>query len=483
MRSARLGSAWTWLAAAILLVAVLAADRLALLPAHVSFNPNEGWNAFQAAHALGLGGPGAAPLYPPPGSLTGDNYPPLSFYVVGWAGRIVGDPIVAGRIVALASVLAVAACVLAVVRRLGGGAAAAGTAALVFMAFVATQYRVYLAMDDPQWLGHALMSAGLLAVLPGRAQGEPSARAAAGAAALMALGGLVKHNLIAFPLATTAWLALHHRRVLAAWLGTAAAVLAAAAAAGALAYGPAVFADVLSGDRRCSWVRMVSKSALPVLAAAPLIGVTASLARARRADTRLDLLLLAAAIGVPLGVLQRSGEGVNVNAHFEGLIALCMAAGAALSRSGFGAGRPAWARPLPWLLAPFLVLVPVAAHAEARALRGRAAAQAAWSAMQARIAATPGRVACETQALCFWAGKGFELDVFLYGQHVLRRHDASALEQALAEHRFAAVELDGEAAHRVRRGDVANPVVALLSQRGRPVYAAPDGRRLLALTP
>ena len=461
------GAVW----GALLLIAACAATRIWLIPAHVSANPNEGWNAYQAAAALGAGR-----LYPPPGGLTGDNYPPLSFYLVGWAGRVVGDPIVAGRLVALAAVLAVAAGIFRGVARFAGRApSAASLGALVFLGFAATQYRGYLAMDDPQWLAHALMTAGLVVILPDTPEARPGTGRTAIAALLMVAGGMVKHNLVAFPLATTLWLGMHHRRALAVWLATAVAALGACAAICLAAYGPVMFVDLLQADRRYSALRM-AKAALPLLAVVPLLALTACLLRRRRADTRLDLLLLAVAIAVPLGVLQRSGEGVNVNAHFEALIALCITGAVALPRPGGGA--KAWAkRPLVWLLAPFLVLVPLTARAAYAEAAGHASAQAAWTQMQRRIRATPGPVACETLALCYWAGEGFELDVFLYGQHVLRHGDASALEHALDMHRFAAVQLD--APHPARLGDVANPVPGIVARRSAPVFESADGRRLL----
>ncbi len=37
-----------------------------------------------------------------------DNYPPLSFYFVGIVAKIVGDAVIAGRIVALAAFVALA---------------------------------------------------------------------------------------------------------------------------------------------------------------------------------------------------------------------------------------------------------------------------------------------------------------------------------------------------------------------------------------
>src|SRR5260370_34811100 len=101
------------IAIAIAMIAILSVSRIWLIPAHFSSDPNEGWNAFQAARAIGTG-----PLYSGPQALTGNNYPPLSFYLVGWAARLLGDPIVAGRIIAPIAALAVAGRILPVRRRL-----------------------------------------------------------------------------------------------------------------------------------------------------------------------------------------------------------------------------------------------------------------------------------------------------------------------------------------------------------------------------
>src|SRR5512142_1386199 len=67
-------------------------------PLHVPFDPNEGWNAYFQAAAIGGGS-----LYHGPDRFMIDNYPPLSFYAVGYLGTAVGDNIVAGRIVSLGS--------------------------------------------------------------------------------------------------------------------------------------------------------------------------------------------------------------------------------------------------------------------------------------------------------------------------------------------------------------------------------------------
>ena len=54
---------------------------------------NEGWNAYHADAAMG-----AAALYPPTDTLIVNNYPPVSFYVVGALAKVTGvDALYVGR--------------------------------------------------------------------------------------------------------------------------------------------------------------------------------------------------------------------------------------------------------------------------------------------------------------------------------------------------------------------------------------------------
>jgi hypothetical protein len=467
-----------WLMLAGSLVILLAAGRLWLIPAHVSLDPNEGWNAFQTAHALG-----AAPLYPAPDSLIGNNYPPLSFYLVGWASRLLGDVIVSGRIVSLLSTLVLAAGIFLAARRFTApDTLSPAIGALMFLGFNVTLFRSYFGMDDPQWLALALMALGLVALLPDR-DAAPAAPAVLAAATLMLLGGMVKHNLLAFPLATTLWLALHHRRALAIWTGAAALSLLVAATLCYRAYGGDFFADLLAANRHYSLTRMLLKSAPIIAASAPLLMMSAGLAHSRKHDRRLDLLLLAVAISVPFGILERSGQGVDRNAHFEALIALCIAGVVALDRAGFVPGQRLRSRSFRWLMLPFIFLTPIALLADAKEFSNRQRSEASGQAMIDHIAATPGRVACETQALCYWAGKNFEIDFFLYGQRMAARHDATLLQAAIDEGRFAAIELDAAPDRAGRPGEVDNPILAMVGGHYRRVFADDDGRLLYEPTP
>ena len=96
---------------------------------HVPVDPNEGWNAYFAQAAIATGSP-----YPPAHGAMIDNYPPLSFYVVGIVAKIAGDAVIAGRIVALAAFVALAAGIEGCARAIGANRIEALFAALFFSA-------------------------------------------------------------------------------------------------------------------------------------------------------------------------------------------------------------------------------------------------------------------------------------------------------------------------------------------------------------
>ncbi len=214
---------------------------LAALPLHVAPTYNEGWNAYQASAAMSGGA-----LYPPPEALASNNYPPLSFYIVGAFGALVGDNILAGRLIALTAMMVVAAGVALLAGKLSGSARAGTIAALLFVGYSAVRTaNNYVAINDPQWLAHALMTAGL-AVFVFRRETLPGLLTAA---ALMLAGGLVKHLLIAAPIAVTIWLAVFDRKRLIAWLIGAGGMAVAALAICWALYGRNFFDSLISTPR------------------------------------------------------------------------------------------------------------------------------------------------------------------------------------------------------------------------------------------
>ena len=138
----------------------LAIEPLVLLPLHIQRNYNEGWGALFTDIAMSGGD-----LYPPPGALISNNYPPLSFYIVGALGPLIGDHVIALRLIALVSYLAVTACVWRAVLVMSGSRRWALASGTLFLLYGVSVFRDYFAMGDPQWLAHAVATPALVLLL------------------------------------------------------------------------------------------------------------------------------------------------------------------------------------------------------------------------------------------------------------------------------------------------------------------------------
>ena len=452
---------------------------------HIPLLYNEGWNAYFAVRAVTAG---AGPLYPPAGDLVFNNYPPLSFYLVGWVGRwVTGDMIVAGRIVALVSLLACAGLLGLCVYRLGGGWRTSAATALLLALFAADFFPRYVAMDDPQWLGHAVMLGGLAVLLRGHRSGTMKARDIVPAALLMLAGGFIKHNLIALPLAVTLWLAVTDRRAALIWLASGLLGLGAAAAVVEARYGAVAFADVLHHPRAYSAHRMGEACGrlLPML---PMVLLAGPMLHRRaqgpaRPDSAVPLVWLFVGIAAVTGLAQRLGNGVSYNAHFETLIAACLLFGLALSRSGARWSTTAIALLTALAAAPLAFDVPQRLADTRADLCCATARAAAWQPVIARIAAVKGEAACETLALCYWAGKTFTLDMFNLTQSVRVNGPSARLQALLDQHRIGIVEYRAKSAIHadamLQTGH--DPVMDAIRAKLIPVATGPDDVVLLAL--
>jgi hypothetical protein len=156
----------------------------------------------------------------------------------------------------------------------------------------------------------------------------------------------------------------------------------------------------------------------------------------RAPGTRLAGLYLGCALLVA-GVLA-GGAGTGLNLFFEPLIAACLAAGLLLQQAERRV-RAALAAVLIFGVAIHLPGDPIRILLGASPVRR---AEAATRADLAFLATIEGRVMCETLALCYWAGKGLEVDSFNARQGFLARgHDERVLLDLLASGAFAAVQL------------------------------------------
>jgi hypothetical protein len=378
---------------------------------------NEGWNAYHADAAMR----GAAQVYPPSDGLIANNYPPLSYYVMGWLGLLFGDPLYVGRAVSILSTLAVGAAAAAVVRQFGSSRAGVMLAGFWFVATLARFFEFYVGMNEPQLFGLAVMSAGFAWFWKRHAEG----RAVEPAVLVMVLAGFIKHNFITLPLVALIWLWLDNWR-----LGLRASLVGAAASGLGLAICAFMFAPYFIPDmlfpRTSHLARALSTLGRLqfILPALVLWAIWAWQAR-RTKMARLTAFLIAVAL--VLCLLQKSGAGVDENAQFELIFAAAVGIGVAYDGLLRDPLRTGWSPQVisaivlgilivRLLLSTRLEFAYVLVSPQYRALAAEHGA--ITRAEAARTAAIPGPVACSNLVVCRMAGKPFVYDQFLVTQLV-----------------------------------------------------------------
>jgi hypothetical protein len=376
----------------------------------IEIAPNEGWNAYHVDAAMGAG-----PLYPPPDTLIVNNYPPLSFYVVGGIAEVFGDALYVGRVLSIIAVLALAALIAIVVRQLGGGAAGAAAGGLWFVAVMARSFTRFVGVNDPQLVGHALMMGALVWFLDREARG----RSAVPPILAMAAAGFYKHNIVAVPVTALAFLAIRdwRRALLPAAVGAGAAALGLAICVAV--YGDLFLTNLLT-PRPYDLMRAVKglgrlQFILPALV---MWGIWVA-AEPNSGAARFTKLFVAVAFAA--FVVQWSGEAVLDNAQFDLVIATAVGLGLAFDRAGktaFGLRHGVTAARAVITLVVAARLVATLRIEPAMVLFSpgyRAEYAAAAKGVRedaARVAAIPGPVACDFKVVCRMAGKPFVYDDF-----------------------------------------------------------------------
>ncbi len=412
---------------------------VAIVPLHVSLDPDEGWNAYLAAAAVS-----GHSLYPGPASYFVNNYPPLSFYLVGALGSVVGDNIFAGRSVSLVAFLFVCGAIVRIVFTAERRWQAALFAALVF-AILLLLGSDYVGMNDPQLLGHAFGMAGLMLILHDRR----SLRAICVAALLFVVAGFIKHDLFVLPLAVAIWLLWQDRR--GGWRFTVAgaAIVLVALVAFRLVSGFDLLARLASA-RIYSWTLLQTNVEAWVGMAGGAALVAGWIVRAGWREKWIGFCAVYAAIGVVAGAVFLGGAGVDVNAMFDADIALAFLAGAALAR--LSRSRSAWSGWAKLAVVTTCLLPPV--------LFAFAQSDNSWESLSfwfeplgddakeagsdiAFLRSHPGPALCEQLALCYWAGKSAEVDVFNLGQQLrTQARSARPFMRQIEQHRYSTVSFD-----------------------------------------
>lgn len=415
---------------------------IAGLGLQVPLDPNEGWNAYHTAAAMS----GHA-LYPARDAYLVNNYPPLSFYIVGVVGRLIGDFIFAGRMVSFAAIAFIAIAMTGISRQFGASRIASVFPALLFVSGLLI-FSDYVGMDDPQLLAQAFGMAGawVLIACP------RTARFLALAAGLFVISFFVKHNVVALPAACGLWLFLQDRK--SAWrfavfgigFGLIGLLLFR------LIYGVGLL-SVVSTARLYSFPQLFD--ALRVWLrwfTIPLIGLGVLLYwHGRRSEVQFCALYTVTATA--LGIAFLGGAGVDVNAMFEAEIALTLPAAlliAALPGYRSVLAAAAYAVPLLFFVATDAEWQSV--YWQRHPLREEASVAGKDIAF---MKARKGPALCEMLSFCYWAGKPPTVDFFNVGQQFeTGARSDEEITAAIDAKRFSVIQFDpdsdaslGENAH------------------------------------
>jgi hypothetical protein len=424
----------------IAVAALLALASIVIsIPSHVPLNYNEGWNAYHASHLQS-----GRPLYPD--GWFPNTYPPVSFYLVAWASAA-RDPIVVGRAVAFAAFALWTGVLVLLARCLGAARSDVWIAAALF-ALTMTLYTQYVGIDDPELLGHAVQAVGLWLLMADAA----NARRAVLAAALCASALFVKQTLIVVPAACAIWLSIVDRRSARWFVLTFAAVAAVGGTACIALFGPAFIADLLA-PRAYVPLRALAKTALWAVRLAAPIAIAVALSRRSWRDANVRFCAIYAGVAALAGAILSGGDGINANVFFDAIAALSLMSALALTasrRSPVGRCRARTHLMLALAAAPLVAAILPSARAwqPANGWFGARGNHDAAAADVVFLAQHDGRALCEELALCFWAGKRVEADIFYVREQMLLGLPAAAdLARLVDAQTFSVIQLnvDGRA--------------------------------------
>jgi hypothetical protein len=410
-------------------------------------NYNEGWNVYNAQRLIDR-----AIIYDDDYWRV-NNYPIFSFVVVAALDFVIHDLLLSGRIVALASFIAIGLLAAVMTRRLGGNridAAFSGGCVLGFYYLIAP---AWIAVDDPQALAEALMLAGLAIYLGG----TPTYSRLLATALLVVLAGFTKHNLVAIPLAIGLDLAIRTpRRLFFWWLASCAGFAAAFLALTQLIAGGA-FLDHLLSPRVFSWYNVHYHLMKFVrLFKIPLIALVLSSWRLFGRDR---LVLAAYGVAAVLtGALLSGYEGTSYNMLQDAAVFLAIACGLMLRdlRGWAAVGRFANFAParIAMGLAPAVLAAPILTMAAKTLgdvgqgdgwLEADRAAVQSFAADVVYLSQKPGAKICESLLLCYESGAPFVLDPFNSRQYILAgRLDQTELIRRVGAREFAVIEVRGD---------------------------------------
>ena len=424
-------------------------------------NYNEGWNVMFASNLLA-----GRPLYVPLDRfpLTPNNYPPLSFPIVGGLGWLSGDLLLTGRLVALVSSATVGFLVYRIVVDVTGQKPAGILAVLLWLWLMLDLTPERLVMYDPQMLGHAF-SLGALGLFSEPQDGLTSRRVWL-VALLCCIALFIKHLLVGVPLAVVASLFFSDRRSFRIFAGAGIAIAAVMGGASWLYGRENLFSNFLDTSRTVINGLVVWRIKVIFIRQRFFIAVAAFLVLLSNRQRAWAPYLFYFCLSFAVGAYVCRGVGVDMNAWFEFFIAAAIVFGifAGSFRLLRGASEPAPERPgrfaRGWfgggwkavLLYAVLLsaLLPLSARSRAGFDRMPGYEELRRSDRAYRrqvnlLRSIPGPALYENLLLGFDAGKEFLYEPFNAAQEMAAgRMPESILTDAIARRQFGAIVLESD---------------------------------------
>jgi hypothetical protein len=228
---------------------------------------------------------------------------------------------------------------------------------------------------------------------------------------------------------------------------TFALAVAAAIAACTSVFGVAMLRH-LAAPRAYIPLRAAGKTTLWLLRLSAPAAAATVMWRRYRHDDRVRFCAIYAGVAGVAGAALSGGEGINANVFFDAIAAVSLSAAVALTRGRADAVaaervRARWL--LAFVMAPLVAAVLPAARAwtPTNGWTGTRGDRAAAEADIALLSSRPGRALCEELALCFWAGKPVEADLFsVREQMLLHARGAAELSRLVDAQTFSVIQLN-----------------------------------------
>lgn len=393
-------------------------------PFTMEIDPDEGWNAFFGEKALaGLS------LYRQPTPWLSVNYPPLSFYAAGGLGRLLGDTLLAGRLISIASLLALCLTVFVIVARLTRDRYASLFAGFLCLGSFAVFGTYYVGKNDPELPAHLLSFAAFgFFLLDDRILEKPKKLFLV--ACLSLAGIFFKPSVVAVPLAISLDILFRSRRKFLLWAGLGSLAAAGFALPSLLLWGRGLFVQVLNFPRGYSLAKLGADALLFGLVFGLPLGALCPWLRRRLVADRIRAAGLFLGTAAVTALAFSGGHGTDVNMFFDVLIAFSLLAGLFLSELGRSDANGSCRRRGAAALAPLALMagllvvsvlkVPAMdSQSEVRfgvwrpgALQTLRLSRQETLADAAFIRSVEGPVICERMLLCVLSGKELVFDPF-----------------------------------------------------------------------